>query len=185
MIAAYFDSAGREVEHLVPCPNFHTFMAEHNLFDRDVQVVLDLPHYIIPAGLRILQADRYESPNHDWLPVPPDTSSFGRSGSLRTSLHRSLDSSRPLLTSSDRSCPPVANAHRRPDPDGVGFDPRTMQRVPSQVFMGGSVASYGGVSTMTARSMGGNPLSPHRAPSLASTPQSIFFDPVPIESVGT
>jgi hypothetical protein len=70
-------------------------------------------------------------------------------------------------------------------PDGVGFDPCLMQRVPSQVSMEGSIAIYSSVSTMTARSMGGNPLSPHQAPSPPSTARSVLFDPVPIDSVAS
>jgi hypothetical protein len=94
-------------------------------------------------------------------------------------------SSQPLLTSSDQSHPLVGNADHCPDPDGVDFDPRTMQQVPFQVCMGGRVASRSSVSTMTARFMVGNPLSHHWAPSLSSMAQSILFDPILIESVGS
>ncbi len=51
--------------------------------------------------------------------------------------------------------------------------------------MGGSMASYGSVSPMTARSMGGNLLSPNWASSPDSTAQFVLFDLVPIDSVGS
>jgi hypothetical protein len=76
VITAYFNSAGQEIERL-PCPNFNTCMAKYNLFDQDVLFMLDLPCYIIPAGLRILQANCYEKKsNLDWLLAPQTLSAL-------------------------------------------------------------------------------------------------------------
>jgi hypothetical protein len=75
-ITAYFNSAGRDVVP-IPCPDFNAFMAAYRLSNRDVVFLMDLPRHVIPAGIRILQANCYDdSPNLDWMPAPPDFSSF-------------------------------------------------------------------------------------------------------------
>ena len=153
-IAAYFDSAGRDIT-VLPCPNFSTFLIEHSLQERNVSLVSDLPRYIIPAGTRILQANQFDaSPVQDWLPAPPDLSSFNaasRSSSTRFS-------SRSLLTRRD------AHSSRRPDPegdDGPSYHARLStlhhptHRVPVQtVVVGSSHGSYGGFSPLTYHGSG-------------------------------
>jgi hypothetical protein len=75
-ISAYFENAGREVT-VLPCPNFANFLSDHSLQERNVSLIIDLPRNIIPAGICILQANEYSaSPNQEWLPAPPDLSSF-------------------------------------------------------------------------------------------------------------
>ena len=59
-ITAYFDSAGREVS-VIPCPDFESFIAANNLMYRDVLFISDLPRYVIPAGIRILEANEYNA----------------------------------------------------------------------------------------------------------------------------
>ena len=55
-ITAYFNSAGREVSD-IPCPDFESLIAANNLMYRDVLFISDLPRYIIPAGIRNLEAN--------------------------------------------------------------------------------------------------------------------------------
>jgi hypothetical protein len=75
-ISAYFENAGREVT-ILPCPNFAKFLVDHSLQERNVSLIIDLPRYIIPAGIFILQANEYSTlPNKEWLPAPLDLSSF-------------------------------------------------------------------------------------------------------------
>ena len=75
-ITAYFDSAGREVT-VLPCPDFDSFLAKTSLMYRNVLFITSLARYIIPAGIRILEANTYiASPHLDWLPNPPNLSSF-------------------------------------------------------------------------------------------------------------
>jgi hypothetical protein len=56
-IVAYFESAGREVT-VLPCPNFATFLIDHSLQERNISLIIDLPRYIIPLGICILQANQ-------------------------------------------------------------------------------------------------------------------------------
>ena len=160
-ITAYFDSAGREVA-VLPCPDFELFIADNNLFYRDLLFVSDLPRYIIPAGIRILEAQNYNnSPHYDWLPDPPSLSSFGPSSrSSDTSRAPSSQRSRSLLS---RHASAVGS---RLDPDGFDshqshhpINPRASFRHVSMeghhAVLGGS---YGGVSLLTFKgsgSMGG------------------------------
>ena len=143
-IIAYFDSPGWEVT-VFQCPDFESFIADNNLMYGDVLFISDLPRYIIPAGNRILTANDYKkSPRHDWLPEPPDLSSFGPSSKSRTShLQRSCS----LLS---RHSSPVGV---RPDPEG--FDP---QSAPVRhIHMGWKIfasGSYGGMSPLTFWSSG-------------------------------
>jgi hypothetical protein len=75
-ITAYFDSAGWEVT-VFPCPDFDSFITDTILMYRDVLFIINLPRYIIPAGIRILEANSYiTSPHLNWLPDPPNLSSF-------------------------------------------------------------------------------------------------------------
>jgi hypothetical protein len=68
-IIAYFDSASREVT-VFSCSDFESFIADNSIIYRDVLFITDLPRYIIPAGIRILVANKYNaSPRHDWLPT--------------------------------------------------------------------------------------------------------------------
>jgi hypothetical protein len=60
---AYFNSAGRDVVPIL-CPDFNAFMAAYRLSNRNVVFLTDLPCHVIPAGIRILQANCYDdSPN--------------------------------------------------------------------------------------------------------------------------
>ena len=160
-ITAYFDSVGREVA-VLPCPDFELFIADNNLLYRDLLFVSDLPRYIIPAGIRILEAQNYDdSPRYNWLPDPPSLSNFGPSSrSSDTSRAPSSQRSRSLLS---RHASAVGS---RPDPDGFDshpshhlFNPRAPFR---HVSMEGNHAvpggSYGGMSPLTFKgsgSMGG------------------------------
>jgi hypothetical protein len=112
-ITAYFDSAGRKVA-ILPCPDFEQFIADNNLLYRDLLFVSDLPRYVISAGIRILEAQKYnDSPNYEWLPDPPSLSSFGPSSrSPDTSRAPSSQRSRSLLS---RHTSAVGS---HPDPDG-------------------------------------------------------------------
>ena len=158
---AYFDSAGRKVT-ILPCPNFEQFIADNKLSYCNLLFVSDLPRYIIPAGICILEAQNYDnSPHYDWFPDPPSLLSFGPSS-------RSSDTS--CAPSSQRSCPLLSQhtsaVGSRPDPDGFDshlshhhFNPRTPVQ---HVSMGGHHAvpgdSYGGMSPLTFKgsgSMGG------------------------------
>jgi hypothetical protein len=69
-ITAYFDSAGRSVT-VLPYPDFDSFLANTSLIYRDVLLLTDLPRYVIPAGIQILNANSYiPSPHLAWLPPP-------------------------------------------------------------------------------------------------------------------
>jgi hypothetical protein len=75
-IMAYFDSAGHEVFVLL-CPDFEAFMVNNHLSNWDVVFVMDLSCHVIPAGILIFQANRHDdTPNLNWMPPPPDSSSF-------------------------------------------------------------------------------------------------------------
>jgi len=130
-ITAYFESAGRSVTAL-PCPDFDSFLADTSLIYRDVLFLSDLPRYVIPAGIRILEANSYiASPHLAWLPPPPDLSSFQPSSrSTGTSRSSPSQHSRSLLSRHDSS------VGRRPDPDGISstFTPRAPVR---HILMGG------------------------------------------------
>ena len=173
-ITAYFNSAGREVD-VLPCPNFEQYITGNSLLYRDLLFVSsDIPRYIIPVGLRILEAQNYDnSPRYDWLPDPPSLSSFGPSS-------RSPDMSQ--APSSQRSCS-LLSRHASvvgpcPDPDGFAshlchhpFDPRAPvphvrmgghHEVPgsrhggmSPLTFTGSGSMGGGASVTSSRSMGG------------------------------
>ena len=112
-ITVYFDGAGREV-NVLPCPDFEQFVADNNLLYRNLLFVSDIHRYIIPVGLRILEAQTCDdSPRYDWLPDPPSLSSFGPSSrSPDTSHAPSSQRSRSLLS---HHAPAVVP---RPDPDG-------------------------------------------------------------------
>jgi hypothetical protein len=110
-ISAYFENAGREVT-ILPCPNFAKFLVDHSLQERNASLIIDLLHYIIPANIFILQANKYSAlPNKEWLPAPPDLSSFNTL-SQHSSHCSSLSSCALLLR-----CNAHDNQHL--DPDGV------------------------------------------------------------------
>jgi hypothetical protein len=94
-ISAYFENSGHEVT-ILPCPNFAEFLVDHSLQERNISLITNLPRYIIPAKIFILQANKYSAlHNQEWLPAPPDLSSFNALS--QHSLHRSSLSSRALL----------------------------------------------------------------------------------------
>jgi hypothetical protein len=110
-ISAYFENAGHEVT-ILPCPNFAKFLVDHSLQERNVSLIIDLPRYIIPAGIFILQANEYSAlHNQEWLPAPPDLSSFNALS--QHSSHRSSLSLHALLSRRD------AHGNQHPDPDGA------------------------------------------------------------------
>jgi hypothetical protein len=194
-ITAYFDSAGREVL-AIPCPDFNAFMVTNHLSNHDIVFLMDLPRHVILAGIRILQANCYNnSPNLDWMPAPPNTSSFG--ASRDSSSRRSLFSSQPLLSSQTSSSSQIrargdggGSRYCQPDPEGIGFNqaPRHSS-IPDTVFMfffmGGSITSQGGISSMTIhklRKIGGI----QSPPLLESSSHSVVFKPAPLPlSLGT
>ncbi len=156
-ISAYFDRAGREIS-IISCPNFDRFITDLNLMYRDVMFVSDLPRYIIPVGNWILQVNQYsDSPNHDWLPSPPNLSSFNLSAWLAANSQ----------ASSQRSCNPLPHRNNHtgyhPDPKGIDYSQHSSYfcqnpcvPVPT-VFMGGNHSnpgSYGGMSLLTHRGSG-------------------------------
>ena len=149
-ITAYFDSAGREIS-VIPCPDFESFIVNNNLMYRDVLFITDLPRYIIPAGMRILQANDFNaSPIRDWLPAPPDLSSFQSASGAASS--RSSQRSRSLLSRIDDS-----HVGERPDPDGYAIPPTHLYGAPlGNVVMGRSsvYGSNGGMSPLTFRGSG-------------------------------
>jgi hypothetical protein len=112
-ITAYFDSAGRVVT-VFPCPDFETFIAANSLMYRDVLFITNLPRYVIPAGIRILKAKWYKnSPHYDWLPAPPDLSSFNPS-SCSAGTSQALPQRSGSLLSRQGS-----HVRYRPDPEGI------------------------------------------------------------------
>ena len=128
---------------------------------RDVLFISDLPRYVIPAGIRILQANDYNtSPGHDWLPEQPDFSSFQVSSNPRSA-------SRSRSSSSHRSHTLISQHDSfigvRPDPEG--FDSHSphhyRDRAPVQnIHMGGhtsAIGSNGGMSPLTFRGSGSVP----------------------------
>ena len=151
-------------------------MVDNHLSNRDIVFITDLSCHVIPAGMHILQTTRHDdTPNLDWMPPPPDLPSFVSSQTI--SSWGPLRLSQPLL-SSKATLTHVSSAHCRPDPEGVGLNPNLHHRVPSAVFMGGSIASQGGISLMTIhklRNMGGAPLTPSLA-------HSVVFEPAPLPS---
>jgi hypothetical protein len=64
-ITAYFDSAGRKVD-VLPCPNFEQSVANNNLLYRDLLFLSDIPRYVIPAGLHIIEAQNYDDSPLFW-----------------------------------------------------------------------------------------------------------------------
>ena len=110
-ISAYFENTGHEVT-ILPCPNFAKFLVDHSLQERNVSLIINLPRYIIPAGIFILQANKYSAlHNQEWLPAPPDLSSFNALS--QHSSHRSSLSLHALLSRRD------AHGNQPPDPDGA------------------------------------------------------------------
>jgi hypothetical protein len=98
-ISAYLKNAGREVT-ILPCPNFAKFLVDHSLQERNISLIIDLPRYIIPARIFILQANEYSAlPNKELLPAPPDLSSFNALS--QHSSHRSSLSLHALLSRRD------------------------------------------------------------------------------------
>jgi len=142
-ITAYFDSAGREVS-VIPCPDFESFIAANNLMYQDILFTSDLPRYVIPAGIRILEASEFNaSPRLDWLPEPPDLSSFHASSGLGSSSRRSRSSSShqsgTLFSRQESLARPP-----RPDPDGFDSSSPPHYRVPVQnIHMGGRIPFAG------------------------------------------
>ena len=134
-LTAYFDSAGREVT-VILCPDFESFIAENSLMYRDVLFISDLPQYVIPAGIRILEANEYNmSPRRDWLPEPPDLSSFQASRNPGSS-------SRSRSSSSQRSSILISRHESRvgvrPDPEGFDSHSSHHYRLPvHNINMGG------------------------------------------------
>jgi hypothetical protein len=97
---------------ILPCPNFAKFLVDHSLQERNVSLIINLPRYIVPARIFILQANEYSAlPNKEWLPALPDLSSFNALS--RHSSHRSSLSSRALLSRRN------AHGNQHPDPDSV------------------------------------------------------------------
>jgi len=185
-ITAYFASAGREVA-VLPCPNFEQFIADNNLLYRDLLFVSNLPRYIIPVGICILEAQNCDdSPCYNWLLDPPSLSSFGPSS-------RSSDTSR--APSSQRSCSLLSRhasaVGSRPDPDGFDshlshhhFNPHAPVQ---HVSMGSHYAvpggSYGGMSQLTFKGSGSmrpRLLSPWHNPVPIPTPPQTCLLPSPL-----
>jgi hypothetical protein len=150
-ITAYFVSAGREVT-VLPYPDFDSFLADTSLMYRNVLFITDLPQYIIPAGIRILESNTYiASPHLNWLPGLPDLSSFQPSS-------RSTGTSRPSPSQRSRSLLSRQDSFlgRRPDPDGIDSNPsyhsnpRTpVQNIHTGETLAGQGSSYGGMSPLT------------------------------------
>ncbi len=87
-------------------------MVDHSLQECNVSLIINLPRYIIPAGIFILQANKYSAlHNQEWLPAPLDLSSFNALS--QHSSHCSSLSLHALLSRRD------AHGNQRPDPDGV------------------------------------------------------------------
>ncbi len=118
--------------------------------------ITNLPRYVIPAGIRILEANWYNnSPHYDWLPAPPDLSSFNPSSRSAGTSQASSQCSCSLLSHQD------SYVGYRPDPEGINphsshhYNPRTP--VPA-IFIGGNPAgpsgSHGGMSPLTHRGSG-------------------------------
>jgi hypothetical protein len=156
-ITAYFDSAGREV-NVFPCPDFEIFIADNSLMYCDVMFITDLPWCIIPAGIRILEVNNYNaSPQYNWLPEPPDLSSFQPSShSTGTSKASSQHSHSHSLLSRQDSYVGLC-----PDPEGIDSHPSHHYNpcAPVQtILMGGNPAghsgSHGGMSPLTHRGSG-------------------------------
>jgi hypothetical protein len=172
---AYFERAMHDIL-VMPCPNFEAFMAENHLSNCDIVFVLDLPRHVILAGIKIPHTNWHnDSPNLDWMPTPPNTSSFvsSRASSSCQSLHSSQ-----FFFSLRATSHQEGSGHCQPYPDGIRFNEVLHHSVPSTVFMGGSVASQGGISSMTineSQRMGGVPSTPLPASPL----HSIVFSPVP------
>jgi hypothetical protein len=59
-ISPYFENAGREVT-ILPCPNFIEFLVDHSLQERNISLIINLPRYIIPARIFILQVNKYSA----------------------------------------------------------------------------------------------------------------------------
>ena len=154
-ITAYFDSTGRSVT-VLPCPDFNSFLADTRIIYRDMLFLTNLPRYVIPAGIRILEANSYMASPLAWLPPPPDLSSFQPSSrSTGTSRPSPLQHSCSLLSRHDSS------VGRRPDPNGITSNPlyHSTPRAPVRnIHMGGNMAdqggSYGGMSPLTFRTSG-------------------------------
>jgi hypothetical protein len=180
-ITAYFDSAGRMVT-VFPCPNFETYIANNSLMYRNVMFITNLPRYVIPAGIRILKANHYnDSPHYDWLPAPPDLSSFNLSSRSAGTSQAFSQCSCSLLSRQD--------SYVRYHPDLEGIDPHSSHHynpctpVPA-IFMGGNPAdpsgSHGGClrsptegvdlpAVTGSRSMGGASQAPLDVLSISTT----------------
>jgi hypothetical protein len=154
-ITAYFDSGGWVVT-VFPCPDFETYIADNSLMYRNVMFITNLPRYVIPAGIRILEANWYnDSPHYDWLPAPPDLSSFNLSSHSVGTSQALSQHSRSLLSRQD------SYVGYHPDPEGIDphsshhYNPRAP--IPA-IFMGGNPAgpsgSHGGMSPLTHRGSG-------------------------------
>jgi hypothetical protein len=153
-ITAYFDSAGRAVT-VFPCPDFETYIADNSFMYRDVMFITNLPRYVIPAGIRILKANPYNnSPHYDWLPAPPDLSSFNPSSRSAGTSQALSQRSRSLLSRQD------SYVGYRPDPEGI--DPHYSHH-------------YNPRAPLLAIVIGGNPAGPigsHGGMPPPQTPQS-------------
>ena len=117
-ITAYFNSVGWEVT-VLPCPDFDSFLANTSLMYCNVLFITNLPWYIIPASIWILEANGYIASTHlDWLPNPPNLSSFQPSS-------RSTVTSRPSPLQDSCSLLSRQNSFvgRCPDPDGIDPNP--------------------------------------------------------------
>jgi hypothetical protein len=147
-ITAYFDSAGRSVT-VLPCPDFDSFLADTSLIYRDVLFLANLPRYVIPAGIRILEVNSYiASPHLAWLTPPPDLSSLQPSSRSTGTSHPSPSQhSRSLLSRHDSS------VGRRLDPDGIASNPsyHSTPAPPSRT------STWWGIWLVPAAVMGGCP----------------------------
>ena len=137
----------------LPCPDFESFLADTSLIYRNMLFLSDLPRYVFPVGIRMLEANRYiASPHLDWVPPPPNLSSFQPSSSS-TGTSRPSPSQHPssLLLRHDFS------GGRPPDPNRISsaFTPRAPV---CHIHMGGNMAgqggNYGGMSPLTFRNSG-------------------------------
>ncbi len=161
-LMVYFDTSGRDIL-VFPCLDFDSFMQDHSLTNSNISFVSNLLSYIIPAGNKILEAERYaESPNQDWVPAPPDFSSDATSSSPSLLSGGSGHHSSYCGPNDSRRHP---NHGRCPDPNG--YEPSYPQMsqsyypplhcVPSYIMGGSMGGSWGsrGISPLTHNSYGG------------------------------
>ncbi len=117
------------------CPDFKSFMTDNNPSNRDRVFVTNLQFHVVLAGICSFQANRYEdSPYLDWIPIPPNTSSFG-SSQVSQSSQQSRALSQTLLSLPSTSTQ-AGSAGCWPDPDGVGFNPVLHHSIPPPIFIG-------------------------------------------------